>query len=846
MADIDSKFFKRFLTIERQLFTARDSRELLEKITKEAVALLDVHCASIYLLDESNSFLIREASSGVRKQNIAHREIPLSFRSSAVKALRTKKLVAVISSLTIPLIGFKRRVLGFLFLDTFGKQREFTTEERLFAECFSNLASIAIEQTRMKHGLQKTMDILSAYDEITKSPVHTLDIDKFMKSILKNTINALTMDGGLIQIYEQGTLVIKSFIGISKKVMHLFTGIKTGTGDTLFTSPKSVIIENIAENMNISRASREKLSKAGLYSIFKIPLIADKRTFGVLTVVSRQKKRFKKHEIDFLVNVGKHVGVMLENGLLFERMELSNKKIKALVKLNRLTVATLELPLLYEQVLNELPSLIPCYTSSIMLVDNKRKELRAVAVYGPRRQRRERFMTRLGKGITGHVAKTGKPANIPDVRKNKWYIKEIETVRSELTVPLIVKEKIIGVLNVESDKPNAFSDDHTELLTAFANELAIAIDNARLYQESQERTAQLELINRVTKGVGLTLDIDTLCMKLCQTIQGNFYYDYSFLFLLDEEKENFVLKGYAGMPIKVADYKQSVREGLLGQCFRDRKSLLENGTRSKRVLKTKFPDATNIRSKMHIPLISGEKVLGVLLLESRTKNAFTKWDLVAMETISEHIVSSLESAKLYTYLRQSLGELSGVYEIGVSISSSRNLDELLEKMYRRTSVMTGATTFYVALYNEKEDTVRFELDYEEGVKRQKETFKLNEIGGYTGWILKNNAALLVRDFKKDTGKYPVKPVFVGMRMKSYLGVPIRFEDRVIGVLSLQSLKPHAFDESTRRLFTTFANQLGVVIENARLFTEMDIVLKKLEHSYDETMRSLVSALDFRE
>ena len=160
--------------------------------------------------------------------------------------------------------------------------------------------------------------------------------------------------------------------------------------------------------------------------------------------------------------------------------------------------------------------------------------------------------------------------------------------------------------------------------------------------------------------------------------------------------------------------------------------------------------------------------------------------------------------------------------------------------------MTGATTFYVALYNEREDTVRFELDYEEGVKRSKETFKLNEIGGYTGWILKNNAAILVKDFKKDTGKYPVKPVFDGMRMKSYLGVPIRYEEGVIGVLSLQSLKPYAFDESTLRLFTTFANQLGVVIENARLFTEMDVVLKKLEHSYDETMRSLVSALDFRE
>ena len=160
--------------------------------------------------------------------------------------------------------------------------------------------------------------------------------------------------------------------------------------------------------------------------------------------------------------------------------------------------------------------------------------------------------------------------------------------------------------------------------------------------------------------------------------------------------------------------------------------------------------------------------------------------------------------------------------------------------------MTGARTFYVALLDEKRETVQFAIDYEEGERRPRETFKLSDVGGYTGWILRNNAPILIKDFKQDVDKYPTKPIFDGLKMKSYLGVPIRFQDRVIGVLSLQSMNRNAFDESSLRLFTTFANQLGVVIENARLFTEMDVVLKRLEESYDETLRSLVSALDFRE
>ncbi len=531
---IQSKLLRRFLSIERQLFKARDSRELLNRIVKEAVSLLDVDCASIYRYNEKERTLTWEATFGIDEKDIDIKGVPLSLSKSAVKAYRTKKPVAVIdtkkekaipailvkrfgfrSSLTVPLLNFKRKVIGFLFIDIIGKTKRFTADELLIAEYFSNFASIAIEHARISTGLKKTVSILSAYDEISKSSVHMLEIDKFMKSILRNSIRALEMDGGVIQVFEEGHLVIKSNIGGTKKLAQSFGRIKPGKTTTgkVWKIKKPIIIEDAATDRRITKESRTAILGSGYRSIFSVPMMADDEVRGVLTVAAKEKKVYRQHEIDFFVNVGKQVGVMLENALLFERMELSRKKIKALVELNRSTVSILELPLLYQQVLGELPSIIPCYSASILLTGSAGKELKVVSAYGPRKKQREKFSTRIGKGITGRVARTGKPTNVPDVRKSRYYIEELPEIRSELSVPLVRKGKIIGVLNVESNKTNAYTDDDLALLSAFGNELAIAIENARLYQESKERTAQLELINRVVKKIGLTLDIDSLCKK---------------------------------------------------------------------------------------------------------------------------------------------------------------------------------------------------------------------------------------------------------------------------------------------------------------------------------------------
>jgi putative nucleotidyltransferase with HDIG domain len=864
MGKVDIKVVKEFVKIEKYLLNARDINDLFKRITEKSVSFFDVDSSAIFDFNEKEKKLKGETGYGIGESTIKKIEIPLSFSKTVRKAYETKKPVFVIdkekedmipeefvkkygfrSSIILPLVGTKGKVLDFLFLDVRGKVKKFSKDEKIFAESFANLAAISIEQKKVKRKLQKIITILSSYGDVKMSAFHPVDIEVILKKALKSSLQALDMDIGLLQIVEDGKLVIKNHQGICREYLKKHKTIKMGhhISGKVAKTQKPIIVENASGD---SRTTKSVVKMLGYKSLISIPLLADDKTVGVITVASSQERRFEQEEIDYFTNRGEQLGVLIENAILFEEMGLSNKRIKALVELNQTLVSILELPLLYEKVLKELPTIVPCFLASILTIDDSGKKLIVEDCFAKKEKVCDGRKRDIRKGVTGKVALRGEPIIVHDFSKEKNYAGSIKGIKSEIVVPISVKDRVIGVLNIESKKKNAYTESDLEVLTAITNMLSIAIENAHLYQETRERAAQLELINKVIKEIGTTQDIDALSQKVCDTIQGHFYYDHTLLFLLDEEKENLVLKGYAGLPYEVKQFKQSVNKGLFGLAIRERKSIIENETERNKYFISKLPDEEAALSEMDIPLASGEKVLGLLSLQSRTQGAFSDWDLVAMETISEHIVSSLNNAELYTDLKRRMSEISTIYDIGVELSASRDFDELLEKIYERTGKMTGATTFYVALYDEKEKMVKFEIDYEEGIRREKETYKLSEVGGYTGWILRNNTPILIQDLKKDIDKYPVKPIFDGLKMESYLGIPVRFKDKVIGVLSLQSRKPNLFDKSTLNIFTIFANQLGVVIENARLFTEMDVVLKKLEKSYDETLRSLVSALDFRE
>jgi len=231
----------------------------------------------------------------------------------------------------------------------------------------------------------------------------------------------------------------------------------------------------------------------------------------------------------------------------------------------------------------------------------------------------------------------------------------------------------------------------------------------------------------------------------------------------------------------------------------------------------------------------------------RTKTGESMWVEMGFSSVKwQERPALLAMVRDITERKRAEEELKTLYRLGLDISSSVNLEELLDKVSTYIYPLFGTNTFYIAVYNEKRNTLVFEIDYEDGVKQQKLEVSLREADGLTGWIFKNKTPVLIGDWDQEWRRYPIVPLFLNKKTKSYLGVPIIYQDKVIGVIAVQSDRVRTFDEKSLKLLTTMAAQLSVAIKNVKLIEDLKMALREVEKSYEITLEALVSALDFRE
>jgi diguanylate cyclase (GGDEF)-like protein len=167
-------------------------------------------------------------------------------------------------------------------------------------------------------------------------------------------------------------------------------------------------------------------------------------------------------------------------------------------------------------------------------------------------------------------------------------------------------------------------------------------------------------------------------------------------------------------------------------------------------------------------------------------------------------------------LRQRAEEMAGLYKVGVAATSSLDFHEALTSIYKQISQFMDISTFYIAIYDELEQKLHFEIFVDRGEQRDRFTVSLNENPGLTGWILSSQEPLLIRDLELEKDRLPASFVTVGQPVRSWLGVPLKLKEKLVGVMSIQSYEPNAFDEDSQRIFSTVASQVAMVIENTRL------------------------------
>ena len=255
----------------------------------------------------------------------------------------------------------------------------------------------------------------------------------------------------------------------------------------------------------------------------------------------------------------------------------------------------------------------------------------------------------LGTGITGHAAKMKRPLYVPDVSQDRRYLASTRTTRSELAIPLMVRDEVVGVLDCQSENLDHFEANTTDLLILFATQASIALQNARLHTLERRRSRQLEAINAIAKQTTAVLDTKELLARVCLLVKDAFQVHHVSV-LLREEEEVLLAAHNGELSPRVQEGGRLPRDrGPWAQALRTGQAVTEDDVQA---LADYVGFYAETRSRICIPLISFGQTVGALVLDHTQPGAFRHEELPPLESVADICATAIQNAHYVERVKQ--------------------------------------------------------------------------------------------------------------------------------------------------------------------------------------------------
>ena len=323
-----------------------------------------------------------------------------------------------------------------------------------------------------------------------------------------------------------------------------------------------------------------------------------------------------------------------------ERSEL----LDFLLEVSAATSETLDLDKLMVNVADIVKKVIDCELFAILLYTEKYQELRIRFALGHRPEIVNKLTLTLNDGITGAAARLREPILVGDVRNDPRYLSSIDAVRTEMAVPMIARQKLVGVIDVQSTRMNAYTEYDRALLRLIGSRVAVAIDNARLYRKVDRNNRTLRTLSTISNEISSILNLDELLAKISQSVRALIHFDAFSILLVDEEQKALRHRFSIRYDQHVDIDNIPLGKGITGAAAESRETIRVNDTNTDPRYIASHP---GLRSEVAVPLIVRDRVVGVMDLECEKVAFFTDEHLRTLALLAPQIASSIENARLY-------------------------------------------------------------------------------------------------------------------------------------------------------------------------------------------------------
>ncbi len=548
-----------------------------------------------------------------------------------------------------------------------------------------------------------------------------------------------------------------------------------------------------------------------------VPLNTGSRTIGTLSVQSTRRFAYSQDDLDTLAVIASQAAIAIENGRLYEASQASARRLHSQLRVAEMVNSSLDIKMVLDAILQGVLEVMPCHLAAILLPKYDEEVLDTVGVLGQIAKEREHgFKVPFGQGVTGKVFATGQPLNISNVLECEDYVVGSDDVRSEIAVPLRRSGSVLGVLNVERSETNGFSEDDVNILTLFASQAAIAIENARLYSSSLDSSKRLKTLVDVAQTANSILDLDGVLKAVLDGIADLVPYYLACIMLPDEKQEYFVTAGVAGAVDVASKSARLLRidQGTTGSVFASGEARIVPDVSDC----PEYIGTDEVRSVTVVPLKRGKDVIGVLDVERTEIDAFTRDDLDLLTLFASQAAIAIENARLFEGEQRRINELQAVQTIVEAMTSKHDTKSIATAIDGELKRLVDYDACRVFLLDSGSNTLN-PVDFPGAHVPSGFPLAPTSLGdGIHGWVAQHRESVIVDDLVMDpraseSTRGLTAPI-------SAVATPLIYEGTVLGVIILGKQGANAFDEDALRLLEIVATQTAIALDRCRLYEKL--------------------------
>lgn len=443
----------------------------------------------------------------------------------------------------------------------------------------------------------------------------------------------------------------------------------------------------------------------------------------------------------------------------------------------------------------------------------------------------------LGEGLTSILIRTKQPLMVVEDTERRLAALGAKVTgrpaQSWLGVPLLVAGDAIGAIIIQdTEHEKAFDEGDMHFVSTLAAQVAGAIYNIRLLDETRKRALQLQTAAEIARDISGSLDINELLVRAVSLIRDRFDFYHAAVFLIDASGEYAVIReatGEAGVQMKRAGHKLGVgSKSIVGYVSGSGEPLIVADT-TKDATYYANPLLPETRSEAAIPLRVGSRILGVLDVQSTEPYAFGEEDINVLRILADQLAVAVLNSELFAETQEHLSQHRLLHHVTTAAASGTTLEEALNSAAQGLQVTLGGDRVAILLLNK--ETRALEIKASTGYSDEVKNVSIPIGSGITGWVAAHLQPARVDDVTKDS-----RYIQVSGDTRSELAIPLVYRGELLGVLNVESEQVGAYTENDEEMLGTLGGSLAAIIANARLLEQIRRQVDRERLLYEITSR----------